>query len=173
MRIIILNSNNSYVDFYNKISRCFKSSPKRYKLFLFVYQYLVWATIIIYAALLLYCLITADYQKMIKAVLTPAFTFAAVTILRRLINAPRPYTVYPIEPLIVKEKKGESFPSRHTLSITIIAMVGLYVWWPAGVLLWIMAICMGISRVIAGVHFPRDVVAAALISIVVGIGMFL
>lgn len=51
-------------------------------------------------------------------------------------------------------------------------MVGLYVCWPVGIVLWIMSVCMGISRVLAGVHFPRDVLAAAMISIVAGMGMF-
>lgn len=162
----------SYEDFYNKISLPIKNSPLKYKIFLFIYRYLVYLTVLIYMALLIYCLIQGLYHQLFNAVLTPAITFIVVTIVRRLINAPRPYKVYPIKPLIEKNKAGESFPSRHTLSITIIAMAGLYIWWPAGVVLWVMSGCMGISRVVAGVHFPRDVLAAAIISIVAGMGMF-
>lgn len=162
----------SYEDFYNKISLPIKNSSLKYKIFLFIYRYLVYLTVLIYMALLIYCLIQGLYHQLFNAVLTPAITFIVVTIVRRLINAPRPYKVYPIKPLIEKNKAGESFPSRHTLSITIIAMAGLYIWWPAGVVLWVMSVCMGISRVIAGVHFPRDVLAAAMISIVAGMGMF-
>lgn len=162
----------SYEDFYNKISLPIKNSSLKYKIFLFIYRYLVYLTVLIYMALLIYCLIQGLYHQLFNAVLTPAITFIVVTIVRRLINAPRPYKVYPIKPLIEKNKAGESFPSRHTLSITIIAMAGLYIWWPAGVVLWVMSVCMGISRVVAGVHFPRDVLAAAMISIVAGMGMF-
>lgn len=162
----------SYEDFYNKISLPIKNSPLKYKIFLFIYRYLVYLTVLIYMALLIYCLIQGLYHQLFNAVLTPAITFIVVTIVRRLINAPRPYKVYPIKPLIEKNKAGESFPSRHTLSITIIAMAGLYIWWPAGVVLWVMSVCMGISRVVAGVHFPKDVLAAAIISIVAGMGMF-
>lgn len=162
----------SYEDFYNKISLPIKNSSLKYKIFLFIYRYLVYLTVLIYMALLIYCLIQGLYHQLFNAVLTPAITFIVVTIVRRLINAPRPYKVYPIKPLIEKKKEGESFPSRHTLSITIIAMAGLYIWWPAGVVLWVMSACMGISRVVAGVHFPRDVLAAVMISIVAGMGMF-
>ena len=162
----------SYEDFYNKISLPIKNSSLKYKIFLFIYRYLVYLTVLIYMALLIYCLIQGLYHQLFNAVLTPAITFIVVTIVRRLINAPRHYKVYPIKPLIEKNKAGESFPSRHTLSITIIAMAGLYIWWPAGVVLWVMSVCMGISRVVAGVHFPRDVLAAAMISIVAGMGMF-
>lgn len=173
MRIIVLsNKKYSYEDFYNKISLPIKNSPLKYRVFLFVYRYLVYFTVIIYMALLAYCLIEGFYYQFFNAVLTPAITFIVVTMVRRLINAPRPYKVYSIEPLIAKKKEGESFPSRHTLSITIIAMVGLYVWWPAGVVLWIMSVFMGISRIVAGVHFPKDVLAAAIISIIAGMGMF-
>ena len=166
------NEKYSYEDFYEKISSPIKNSPLKYKIFLFIYRYLVYFTIFIYMALLIYCLIRGAYHQFFNAFFTPAITFLIVTIVRRIINAPRPYKVYPIEPLIAKKKEGESFPSRHTLSITIIAMAGLYVWLPAGVVLWMMSVCMGISRVVAGVHFPRDVVAAAIISIVAGMGMF-
>lgn len=173
MRIIVLSDKKySYEDFYNKISLAIKNSSLKYKIFLFIYRYLVYLTVLIYMALLIYCLIQGLYHQLFNAVLTPAITFIVVTIVRRLINAPRPYKVYPIKPLIEKNKAGESFPSRHTLSITIIAMAGLYIWWPAGVVLWVMSVCMGISRVVAGVHFPRDVLAAAMISIVAGMGMF-
>lgn len=173
MRIIVLSDKKySYEDFYNKISLPIKNSPLKYKIFLFIYRYLVYLTVLIYMALLIYCLIQGLYHQLFNAVLTPAITFIVVTIVRRLINAPRPYKVYPIKPLIEKNKAGESFPSRHTLSITIIAMAGLYIWWPAGVVLWVMSVCMGISRVVAGVHFPKDVLAAAIISIVAGMGMF-
>ncbi len=173
MRIIVLSDKKySYEDFYNKISFPIKKSPLKYKIFLFIYRYLVYFTIIIYMALLIYCLVRGAYYQFFNAVLTPAITFIVVTIIRRLINAPRPYKVYSIEPLIAKKKDGESFPSRHTLSITIIAMTGLYIWWPVGVVLWIMSVCMGISRVVAGVHFPKDVLAAGIISIVAGMGMF-
>lgn len=173
MRIIVLSDKKySYEDFYNKISTPIKNSPLKYKIFLFVYRYLVYFTVLIYMALLIYCLIQGLYHQFFNAVLTPAITFIVVTIVRRLINAPRLYKVYSIKPLIAKKKEGESFPSRHTLSITIIAMVGVYVWWPVGIVLWIMSVCMGISRVLAGVHFPKDVLAAAMISIVAGMGMF-
>jgi membrane-associated phospholipid phosphatase len=101
-------------------------------------------------------------------------TFLAVTLLRKVIDMPRPYTKYDITPLIQKEKKGESMPSRHTASITIIAFAWLYVSVPFGIVMFIFSLLMGILRVLGGVHFVKDVCAAYLIAAFAGIlGFFI
>lgn len=61
--------------------------------------------------------------------------------------------------LLRKIKKGESMPSRHVFSITIIAMCWLYIYQPIGIVLLILTIILAAVRVIAGVHFIRDVIA--------------
>ena len=65
-------------------------------------------------------------------------------------------------------------PSRHTASFTIIAMAWLYVYVPVGCIMLFLALLMGVLRVIAGVHFIKDVVTAYGISVIVGIiGFFI
>lgn len=66
---------------------------------------------------------------------------------------------YNIKPLFVKDTKGESMPSRHVFSITIIAMCWLYVSVPVGIIMLMLVEIMAASRVLAGVHFVRDAVA--------------
>ena len=79
MRIIVLSDKKySYEDFYSKISAPIKNSPLKYKIFLFVYRYLVYFTVLIYMALLIYCLIQGLYHQFFNAVLTPAITFIVV-----------------------------------------------------------------------------------------------
>ncbi len=60
-------------------------------------------------------------------------------------------------------------PSRHVFSITIIAMCWLYVSVPVGVIMLILVVIMAASRVLAGVHFVRDVAAGFAIGILCGI----
>ena len=74
-----------------------------------------------------------------------------------------------IQPLLVRRKKGQSFPSRHTFSIFMIAMALGYVWMPAGILFLILGALLGSIRVIGGVHFPRDVIAGAAVGIGIGV----
>lgn len=129
------------------------------------------STAVMYAAyifLLVFLGITGD-MRVIRAVVVPAFVFLFVTVVRKGINAPRPYEKYPIKPIIPKSTKGKSCPSRHTACAFIIALAVLYVSVPLGICLLILSVFIGISRPVMGVHFPIDVTFAAVIAVVLGI----
>lgn len=103
-----------------------------------------------------------------RCIVVPALAFAAVSIFRRIYNAPRPYEALNIQPLIIKDTHGKSFPSRHTFSMFMISVTWL-AWQPiVGGVLLVAGVFMGAIRVLGGVHFPRDVVAGALAAIAAG-----
>ena len=108
-------------------------------------------------------------EKFLKVLLVPAGVFVFVTLLRSFLNFPRPYETLRITPLIKKNTKGHSFPSRHTASVFIIAMTFLYIDTLLGVLFLIFSLLISLSRFLCGVHFIKDIVAGALISITSGI----
>lgn len=108
----------------------------------------------------------------LKFTLVPLFVLIAVTVLRKIIDAKRPYEVYDYTPVISKQTKGKSFPSRHTASAFIIAMAFMYIDTKLGVIMLILASVIGATRVLCGVHFVRDVIGGALISIITGILCF-
>lgn len=105
-------------------------------------------------------------------IFVPAVTLLLVTVMRKAVNRQRPYIKYEAKPLIAKKSIGESFPSRHTASAFIIAMSG-FVFSPvlASVLLT-MAFLIGLTRILAGVHFLTDVLAGMGISVIIGFIFF-
>lgn len=104
-----------------------------------------------------------------KALLVPGVAFVVLSVVRDRINAPRPYEVLDIQPLIHKETRGHSMPSRHVFCMFLIAVTFLWSFPPMGVLLAVFGVILAATRVVAGVHFPRDVVVGALCGIVAGV----
>lgn len=119
---------------------------------------------LMYPVLLLALVLKGD-GRLLRCILVPGVSFAAVTLVRRWINAPRPYEALDIDPIIHKDTKGRSMPSRHVFSMFVIAMTYLWVWPVMGVILLLLSVVLAGLRVIGGVHFPRDVLVGALCAI--------
>lgn len=153
---------------YEKISQPFKNSKRAVSAINIINKALTALVYISYPTLLFY-LALFEREKLIKSVFVPAIMLVFVSILRKLINRPRPYSSLEIEPIIKKEKQGESMPSRHIFSVFMIAMTFLYVNPLWSVFLFITGIILGAIRIIGGVHYPSDILVGALIGIVSGL----
>ena len=174
---------------YKKISEWFLKYMPAYAILKFIYRYMAYFIAFAYILLIIMSFrgsffseatpvilknsgMTVESDKVLltaKLILTPLTSFILVSVIRKCIDARRPYEKYDIKPLFVKVTKGESMPSRHVFSITIIAMCWLYVSIPIGIIILILVAVMAASRVLAGVHFVRDVVAGFLVGIICGI----
>lgn len=143
---------------YGKIREWLLQADYRYKSLKFVYKILPIFVFISYPLLLVFLLITKD-DRILQSITVPLGVFVTVTIIRKFINAQRPYERLNITPLMQKDTKGLSFPSRHTASAAVIAMTFLFINIPLGIVFITVSALIGLSRIIAGVHFPRDVLA--------------
>lgn len=106
-----------------------------------------------------------------KALLVPGVSFVLLTVVRAGINRPRPYETFELPPVIKKDTKGNSFPSRHVFSATIIAMTFLLMspWsWLGGIFV-VLSIALAVVRVVSGVHYISDVVAGMLAAVLAAI----
>lgn len=156
---------------YRKISKWFKYHKFTFGILKFSYGILPYIVAISYFLLLVSSFIYNDIFSVVflKVLFVPLGTFIMVTALRKILNFKRPYEVLDIKPLLKKNTKGLSFPSRHTASVFIIALTFLYVNQSLGILFLIFSVIIGLSRLLTGVHFLRDVIAGALLSIIIGI----
>lgn len=89
----------------------------------------------------------------------PLCAFIFTTVLRNVINRPRPFDMLDITPFL-EHKSGKSFPSRHTVSGMIMSFAILTVNIPLGLLALIFSLILAISRIMAGVHYPSDILGA-------------
>lgn len=109
-----------------------------------------------------------EWSGALALLLVPAVSFVLVSLFRKVYNAKRPYEIYGFKPLIEKDTKGKSFPSRHVFSIFVIGSSLLWIYPYSGMLVCVMGVALAIIRVVSGVHFPKDVVAGAAIGILSG-----
>lgn len=113
-------------------------------------------------------------QLLARAVLVPGAVFVGGSALRAALNRPRPYQQPGFTPLLPKETGGKSFPSRHALSGAVIAMAWLPVNPAVAGVLTVSALAICVTRVLAGVHWVRDVAAGAALGFGLGaLGMLL
>ena len=123
---------------------------------------------LVYPAMLLVLFVRGD-QRLLRCILVPGISFVILSAVRRRLGWKRPYEVYGGKPLIEKESKGDSFPSRHVFSVFMIGMTGFYLFPPLGAVIFLIGVIMAVIRVTGGVHFIRDVLAGAAAGIVCGL----
>ena len=125
----------------------------------------------LYPLLLLFLWLSHD-GRFARVLLTPGISFVLLSMFRDRFNAPRPYEALDIDPLIRKNTRGHSFPSRHVFSVSVIACAFWYIVPPLGAALMLCAVLTAVIRVLGGVHFPRDVLAGLAIGVLAGLAGF-
>lgn len=155
-------------EFYERITAPYIKRPKLLLAVRILNMGITLLTMAAYAVLLAVLFALKDV-RFVRVFLTPSTSFLVVSAMREIIKAKRPYEVLNIKPLIPKNRKGGSFPSRHAYSMFVIAMCFFYVLKPVGIVLFALGVVMAYIRVIGGMHFPRDVVAGVAIGILSGV----
>jgi len=139
----------------------FRENPKMAKS-LHIGNLILTAAVFVSYPLLLCWLLLKQSPLLARAIIIPMDGFIIVTVLRRMVNRPRPYEKFETSSVIAKNTKGKSCPSRHVFSAAVIAMTfmttpGMFT---AGIIFLVCALGLAVIRVVSGVHFVSDVLAA-------------
>ncbi|MER8187252.1 phosphatase PAP2 family protein [Kitasatospora sp. NPDC094015] len=119
---------------------------------------------------------SADSTVMARALAAPlvvTVVFVADTLLKSVLREPRPCQVLAAgRTLEACPGAGDwSLPSNHT----VIVFAGAAVLWQVdrriGALALLLAVAMGLSRILVGVHYPHDVALGALVGAAAGYGL--
>jgi len=133
--------------------------------FIFSAKYLYLAAIII--AAFWFCMQPRPKQKeiFILASICLPLIFAISWVAGNFYYNPRPFVVEGFKPLIL-HKANNGFPSHHVLLASAVSAIIFIFNRRIGLLLWILTLLVGFSRVYAGVHHTADVAGSILISII-------
>lgn len=116
-------------------------------------------------------LFTKKYRRCGIAVLVCLLLglFFGNLILKHIVARARPCWLKPIADMLVAVPKDFSFPSGHTLSSFIVAIVILRHSRPLGIPALVMAALIAFSRLYVYVHFPTDLLGAMILAVPVAI----
>lgn len=96
-------------------------------------------------------------EMALAALVALPLAYAMARLAGLFFSHPQPFSVYDYEPLIPHEVDN-SFPSDHSAVAGVLAgLMSLY-HRILGVALWVLALCVAAGRMLAGLHYPADVV---------------
>ncbi len=120
------------------------------------------------AAIFILFIYLGNYQNrqklqifLVTAVSMLVARFGVTNLIRFIYPRPRPFVVYKVNQLIPEGING--FPSGHAALFFAIAMVIYFYNKKWGAWFFAAAVLMALARVVAGVHYPLDILAGAVI----------
>ena len=164
----------NYQEWYDHIASKIENKPIFLRLLRTFNRFMTVVMPMIYLTLLATTYLQQGLGKQVLIyVFIPASGFVILSFLRKKINAPRPYEEWDIKPLLDRDSPGQSMPSRHVFSATIISMACLHASLTMGMICLTLSALLGLVRVLGGVHFPKDVVVGYMCALVWGVIFFL
>lgn len=164
----------NYQEWYQNISSRLTSHPPLLFLLRSFNRLMTVTMPLVYLALLVTTYLQLGLSQQVGIYLfIPASGFVILSLFRKKINHQRPYETWDIRPLLDKDSSGQSMPSRHVFSATIISMAYFHAWTLIGMILLICSGVLALVRVLCGVHYPKDVLVGYVCGLLWGFLFFL
>ena len=109
----------------------------------------------------------ANRRLVLEGVFSALIGLAVVALIQHFYHHPRPFVERSDVYLLFPHSADPSFPSEHV--IVAAALAGSFIWnrrW-LGSLLLLAAGALGFARVLAGIHYPADIIAALALGIII------
>jgi undecaprenyl-diphosphatase len=125
---------------------------------------LIYAVFAVAAVLVAVALARRQIRAVVQLGISLVLALLAATLLAHLSHQVRPFQTHRVHQLIA-HGPGVSLPSDHATAAFALAFgVGMFLHRGWGALLTVAALTIGLSRVWVGVHYPGDILAAAVIA---------
>lgn len=153
-------------DFFHLLNNLSGKSEVFDRIVIFAAEYLGWFVAAAFLAVLFFSLFSKSEK--LKIFLTAAVSvvlsrFIIAEIIRFLYCRPRPFMAYAINHLA--ENTNCSFPSGHAAFFFALAMAVYFYNKKWGAWFFLAVILISLGRIIAGVHYPADILGGAVVGI--------
>ncbi len=136
-----------------------------------------WFGYLLLAGLLVFLTFHKDKKQGVRdlfVVVVSAITaYVLVKIAKEFLPNPRPFEVLTDANILYEHGGGDSFPSGHATFYS--ALAAALFFYHKKIALWyaIGALLIGLSRIVAGIHWPLDILAGYILGGIIGAGVYL
>ncbi len=135
----------------------------------FVAKDLIW---VILVALFFYLLRDKEWHQLFRTIVlifgSAGVAVGSAILFKDLFHTVRPFIEFSwVQPLI--SESGFAFPSGHTTLLSALAAASWFEYKKASITLGILAVIVGISRIMVGVHWPIDIAGGLVIGSIISI----
>lgn len=116
-----------------------------------------------------YFLIKRDYLLIFRLCTSIILEKICELIIKSLIVVPRPYIINKLPTFVTFPPIDSSFPSGHTAMAATFAATVFFQNKKLGNRLFVLAIIIGMARVLANVHRPVDILGGLILGVIIGI----
>lgn len=122
-------------------------------LIIFLAVYFIYIVAVLALLFLLRCF---NWKEFILVGISGSVAWFLAKVFKIFFHTPRPFDVFPqVQSLFIET--GYAFPSGHTMVASAIAFALFFIHKKVGYVFMILALVIGLARVVAGVHFPIDI----------------
>ncbi len=105
-------------------------------------------------------------KEILSVFVTGAFAWIIAQVLKYVIQSPRPFDIFSQVHSVFPET-GYGFPSGHATFFMALAFSIFFLHKKAGYFFIFFALIIGVARIIAGVHFPLDILGGFVLGAIV------
>ena len=160
-----------YQTLYTKNFAFYESRPQAKRVVVLLNRILPYLFALAYALLWVYAYDTVEQREQVTLFFSPVLSLVTVTAMQLFSERPRPYeeTGANVTPMVEKNAKGNSFPSRHIACAVAVAMAFIAHLPLVGALLLLLSALLAYTRFTVGVHYISDLLVGGVVGLFFGV----
>jgi len=153
--------NQSILNFFNGLAFQNESFDI---LIIFIADWLIWW--LAFAVFVLFFYKKISFKAVLQIFATAFLAWLVSKLIKYFYFNPRPFMVLENIKTLFTHGLNDSFPSGHaTFAFALATAISLFINYKIGLIFFIGAILIGLSRVIAGIHWPFDILGGIILGI--------
>ncbi len=137
-------------------------------LIIFLADWLIWW--VIFFAAVLFFLKKVSFKLVLKILMATLLAWLISKLIKHFYFSPRPFVLLADVKTLFTHGLNDSFPSGHTtFTFALATAISIFSSWRIGLLFFIGATLIGLSRITVGIHWPLDILGGMILGVAISL----